>query len=99
MYTHDNVTVANAKCFASKGYTRITTGVLSGPEGFDDSQVQKMINIKNAGLKLELGFYPCVSRDLVQEAKDFLRIIPRMLYDRVWVLPASYLTNKDPDDC
>ena len=31
MFTHDTVTVENAKCIASKGYIRITADVLSLP--------------------------------------------------------------------
>lgn len=65
LYTYDNLPTSFYQCIKQGGSSKMSTALFSRlPDGFEDGQLQNIINIKSAGLGVEVVYIPCRSRSV-----------------------------------
>lgn len=83
----DNTTVAAYACIAKAGYTDNTVGISSSPTAIqiDAAGLTNLNKARNSFNRVTIGFYTCRGRDPVKQVDEFVKKVPKNLYDLVWL--------------
>ena len=76
-----------------RAYDEIVIFMPTSATGIIDSYRQMFINANTAGLKVQLGFFPCRSLSPEQQANELIKKLGQNNVDRVWIYPLDLNTD------